>query len=185
MIAPDVIDVQTIALTERLEYLEDLTERQARIIAQLLVDNKQLKKDIYSIRKLSKETIETLRNQIDEVNSHLALDIAYDRKRLSKLEHAPINPTQKQELRLSRLDKLIAGRHNQGITFSEIGKILELGSRSPDGRSTRRQRMTDFGKLLSQKPECYEIFPSKTQGGKMVRLVNDYYLHVLRELKKV
>ena len=63
------------------------------------------------------------------------------------------------------------------MTFSEVGKAHELGSRA-NGKNTRRQNMTLLGKSLA--PDRFEVFSSKTQNGKMVRLTRDYYQHLMR-----
>ena len=75
-------------------------------------------------------------------------------------------PGEKQTARIAKLEQILVARKNQPMTFSEIGKILELGSRV-NGKSTRRQAMTKFAKSLD--PEKFEIFPSK-MGGKIIRL---------------
>ena len=86
-------------------------------------------------------------------------------------------PGSKQVARLAKLEQLLLSRHNSPMTFSEIGKALELGSRA-NGKNTRRQNMTLLGKSLA--PDRFEVFSSKTQNGKMVRLTRDYYQHLVR-----
>jgi predicted secreted acid phosphatase len=105
--------------------------------------------------------------------------------RLDRLENIPVKSSEKRKALLEKLDRLLATRRNQAMTFSEIGKLLELGIRSPDGKTTRRQAMTKFSKILLSQGDRYQVFKSKTVGGKMVCLVNDYYLHVLKEMKMV
>jgi hypothetical protein len=92
-------------------------------------------------------------------------------------------PGKLTERRLKKLDYLLASRSNEAMTFSEIGKILELGSRSPDkSSSTRRQSMTKLGKILASKPTVYEVTDSKTQkGAKLVKLTKGYYQHCKKE----
>jgi hypothetical protein len=84
-------------------------------------------------------------------------------------------PGKKQVTRLNRLEALLIARGNEPITFSEVGKYLELGTRNGK-TNTRRQNMTLFGKVLSGIPDRFEVFDSQTQkGSKMVRLTNRYY----------
>jgi hypothetical protein len=95
--------------------------------------------------------------------------------RLAKLEGRHANPGQTHEARLAKLDRLLLSRRNEAMTFSEIGKVLELGSRT-EGKNTRRQAMTKFSKNLD--PSRYEIFSAKSQNGKMVKLAKAYYDHL-------
>jgi hypothetical protein len=61
------------------------------------------------------------------------------------------------------------------MTFSEVGKYLELGSRSGKA-STRRQNMTLFGKILESESKRFHVFDSETQkGAKMVCLTSEYF----------
>jgi hypothetical protein len=90
-------------------------------------------------------------------------------------------PGKLTERRLKKLDYLLTSRSNEAMTFSEIGKILELGRRD-EKTNTRPQAMTKFGKILESKKACYEVFESKTQGGaKMVKLTRDYCQHCQKE----
>jgi hypothetical protein len=65
------------------------------------------------------------------------------------------------------------------MTFSEIGKFLELGSRK-NGKSTREQNMTHFGKLLSADKKNFVVTEGRTYGGYLVKLTKIYYEHLLR-----
>jgi FtsZ-binding cell division protein ZapB len=113
--------------------------------------------------------IEELREEVDSLKGEVA--------RL----HGARKPGSKQIARLAKLDQLLLSRNNVPMTFAEIGKILELGSRSPDGkRSTRRQNMTLLGKTLESLPDRFEVFNSKTQNGRMVRLTREYFQHLMR-----
>lgn len=107
--------------------------------------------------------IEELREEVDVLKAEIA-----------KLKGAR-KPGYKQAARLAKLDQLLLSRNNEGMTFSEIGKILELGSRAI-GKNTRRQAMTKFSKSLD--PKNYEVFASRTQGGKMVKLTREYAKHL-------
>jgi len=102
--------------------------------------------------------------------------------RLDRLEVRPLKPGEVHEARLKKLDYLLTSRNNEPMTFSEIGKILELGSRS-NGHNTRRQAMTKFSKNLD--PKNYEVFSSSTQSGKMVKLTNEYANHLKMGMNQV
>jgi hypothetical protein len=96
-------------------------------------------------------------NEIDELFSKIG-HIQEVRK--------PGKPTEK---RLKKLDYLLTSRSNEAMTFSEIGKILELGSRK--GKAcTREQNMTHFGKRLEEAKDRFAITPNRTSGGKLVHL---------------
>jgi hypothetical protein len=140
------------------------------------------------IKQIIHQATEPLLLEIEELKGRIkSIGKIQDRQddRLDRLENIPIKPSEKRKALLAKLDLLLATRKNQPMTFSEIGKLLELGIRSPDGKTTRRQAMTKFSKILLAQGDRYEVFKSRTVGGKMVRLVNDYYLHVLKELKRV
>ena len=142
----------------------------------------------HEIEEIIRKATDPLLQKIDDLESRIKIIGKFqDRQddRLDRLENIPVKPSEKRKALLAKLDLLLANRKNQPMTFSEIGKLLELGIRSPDGKTTRRQAMTKFSKILLAQGDRYEIFQSKTVGGKMVRLVNDYYLHVLKELKRV
>ncbi len=131
-----------------------------------------------------KLSVKALQERLDEVNATLAIDIAYDRRRISALERIPQGLTTKQDARLKKLDHALISRRNQPMTFSEVGKILELGSRSGK-TNTRRQSMTKFSKILLSKVDCYTISKSKIVNGKLVRLTDSYYEKLLRGRKEV
>lgn len=131
-----------------------------------------------------KQSVNVLQERLDEVNSTLAVDIAYDRRRISALERIPQGLTTKQDARLKKLDAVLVSRRNQPMTFSEVGKILELGSRSSK-TNTRRQAMTKFSKILLSKVDCYRITDSKIVNGKLVRLADGYYEKLLRGRREV
>ena len=131
-----------------------------------------------------KQSVKALQERLDEVNSTLAVDIAYDRRRISALERIPLGLTAKQDARLRRLDAVLVSRRNQPMTFSEVGKILELGSRSSK-TNTRRQAMTKFSKILLSKVDCYRITDSKVVNCRLVRLADGYYEKLLRGRREV
>jgi len=113
--------------------------------------------------------IEELREEVDTLKAEVA-----------RLQGAR-KPGSKQSARLAKLDQLLLSRNNSPMTFAEIGKILELGSHSPDGKkNTRRQNMTLLGKTLEALPDRFEVFNSKTQNGKMVKLTREYFQHLVR-----
>jgi hypothetical protein len=66
-------------------------------------------------------------------------------------------------------------RGNEPLTFAEVGKYLELGSRTGKA-NTRKQNMTVLGKILESESERFQVFESNTQKGhKMVRLSDKYF----------
>jgi hypothetical protein len=88
-------------------------------------------------------------------------------------------PGKKSDQRKKALANMLLSRKNEGMTFAEIGKFLELGSRK-NGKSTREQNMTHFGKLLSADKKCFIVTDGKTNGGFLVKLTKIYYDHLLR-----
>lgn len=140
-------------------------------LAAILQEVRNLRNDFERFRKTHGEFAVRTTNEIDE----LFAKVAYIQEVRT--------PGKLQAKRLKKLDYLLTSRSNEAMTFSEIGKILELGSRSPDkSASTRRQSMTKLGKVLASKPTFYEVTDSKTQkGAKLVKLTKDYYLHCQKE----
>lgn len=120
----------------------------------------------------------TKTGQVDDLFEEMALIDA----RVAKIEGRAASPEQITTARLANLDRLLLSRNNEPMTFSEIGKVLELGSRT-NGKNTRKQAMTRFSKNLDAKN--YEIFSSKTRGGKMVRLTKTYLNHLRMEAVQV
>jgi len=100
---------------------------------------------------------------------------------VKEIRHA--TPTgKKSDLRKKALANALVSRKNVGMTYAEIGKFLELGSRK-EGKSTREQNMTHFGKLLEASPNEFVVTPSRTRGGKLVKLTKTYYDHLLMGAK--
>lgn len=138
-------------------------------------DQNQLVLTRGELNRIIADAMKEVSENIDDLRAEVAEERAFDRKRISRLEKSNAVPSRQQTERLNKLDKSLVSRRNQAMTFSEIGKILELGSRAPGKNNTRRQAMTKFSKLLISKPDRYIVFQSKTVGGKMVRLVDEYY----------
>jgi hypothetical protein len=103
------------------------------------------------------------------------LDKHSDFIRILQEERRPIAlPGKKQTARLNRLEALLIARRNEPLTFSEIGKYLELGTRRGK-TSTRRQNMTLLGKIIANDGR-FCVFDSNTQkGAKMVSLDEAYF----------
>jgi len=116
-----------------------------------------------------RQSVKALEARLDEVNCTLAVDIAFDRKRISALERHPPEIDHQAGCPLEKLDSVLVSRRNQPMTFSEVGKILELGCRSSK-TNTRRQAMTKFSKILLSKVDRYIISNSKIVNGKLVDL---------------
>ena len=90
------------------------------------------------------------------------------------------NPSRKSDDRKKRLADILVARKNAGITYSEIGKILELGTRQ-GSKNSRKQNMTHFGKILVASEKEFVVTVSKTEGGKLVKLTNIYYNHLINK----
>jgi hypothetical protein len=124
-----------------------------------------------------------VRLDIEDFRAEVADERAFDRRRIRALEEA--HPKQKDrcgelggktKARLARLEALLIARSNEPITFAEIGKYLELGTRQGKA-NTRKQNMTVFGKIIKAESDRFQVFDSKTRrGSKMVRLNEQYYL---------
>lgn len=93
------------------------------------------------LRRLE-QRISALESRMDGDCERILREIAMDRKRIAALER-PTAPRRgkKTDARLLALENLLIARGNEPLTFSEVGKYLELGSRK--GKSgTRRQNMS-------------------------------------------
>lgn len=122
--------------------------------------------------------LEALRKDVEDMNETRALEVVEVKKRLAELEERiskiPTS-TQKTESdvtqsRLERLDKLLFSHHPVGISFSDLGKLLEFGV-------NRRVIMSQFGKVLQSMPDKYIVEDSRGNE-KRVRL-NSSWLHHL------
>ncbi|MHC1688012.1 MAG: hypothetical protein AB9879_09935 [Methanothrix sp.] len=98
---------------------------------------------------------------------------------IAKLKKISANPGKKSDRRKKALANILASRKNVGLTYAEIGKLLELGTRKGNA-STREQNMTHFGKLLETSTDEFIVTSGKTRGGKLVKLTDAYYEHLLR-----
>lgn len=120
--------------------------------------------------------IETVRRQEKEISSlwdnfGIAMDLIKQLKtRSTKTKEAG----KKTSARLVTIENHLVMNGNEPLTFSQIGRMLELGSR--DGKTnTRKQNMTILGKVLEADPK-FIVFDSNTQKGKkMVRLDDGYF----------
>lgn len=85
------------------------------------------------------------------------------------------------ESRMLKLAITLVNQHNNPMSFSDIGKLLELGSRDSTGKkSTRKQNMTHFGRKLLAAPEKF-ILKTDKQGHSFVHLTKLYYDHLMTE----
>jgi len=134
------------------------------------------------LNRIIANAMREVRTDIDDLRAEVAEERAFDRRRIRALEEACPKqkevdkaPGEKYKTRMARLEALLIARENEPLTFSEVGKYLELGSRSDKG-NTRRQNMRFFGKILEARPERYHVFLSETQkGAKMVCLSDGYF----------
>ena len=128
---------------------------------------------------IKRSEFEALKDRISNISGRTSgLEAAQDE--LDAKMRGARKPGQKQTARIAKLEQILVARKNQPMTFSEVGKILELGSRTPSGKNTRRQNMTLLGKSLEGLSDKFEVFSSKTQCGKMVRLTREYFQHLMR-----
>jgi chromosome segregation ATPase len=67
--------------------------------------------------RLKMASLETLQEQD---TNRICLDIAYDRRRLSKLENAKEEPTDTEKERVERIEKLCTDASNHEISLSEL-----------------------------------------------------------------
>ena len=125
-----------------------------------------------ALKKLLGE-VESQRKEIDRLwdNFGIAMDL------ISQLKTRNIKTKdagKKTSFRLAAIENLLVMNGNEPLTFAQIGKMLELGSR--DGKTTtRKQNMTILGKTLEADPK-FVVFDSNTQKGrKMVRLDDGYF----------
>ena len=127
--------------------------------------------------RLQGEQIRSLTSRQDRDYERFSGDIFDHGKRLKTLEmvrQSSRQPGKIQNARLNKLESLLIARCNEPLTFSEIGKYLELGARC--GKTgTRRQNMTIFGRIIAN-DERFHVFDSNTQrGAKMVGLDPSYF----------
>ncbi|MCK9568645.1 hypothetical protein M0R72_06870 [Candidatus Pacearchaeota archaeon] len=147
------------------ETYQDLTER-ARLNDQILE----------RLIILEKENM-GLKSQINEHELRLNKQSEYiqDLKYAAKVA----KPGKKSDARKKALADQLVATKNIGMTYAQIGKFLELGSRK-NGKNTREQNMTHFGKLLEADKKSFVVTDGKTSGGKLVKLTKIYYEHLLR-----
>jgi hypothetical protein len=117
--------------------------------AAILTEVRSLRNDFDRFRKTHGEFAVRTTNEIDELFAKVAHIIEVR------------TPGKLTERRLKKLDYLLTSRSNEAMTFSEIGKIHELGRRD-EKANTRPQAMTKFGKILASKTTCYEVTESIT-----------------------
>lgn len=122
--------------------------------------------------------ITQLERDLAEFNDLRASEIAHDRQRLAKLERLPVKPGKKTDQRKKALANQLVAIKNIGMTYAQIGKFLELGTRR-NGKNTREQNMTHFGKLLEADKKNFVVTDGRTNGGKLVKLTKIYYEHLL------
>lgn len=137
------------------------------------------------------KTIKAMQDGIEHLQTNQEILFGLVNKaaqRIAPLERLSIasaaRPGAKAEARKNKLDKILLSRRNEPMTFSDIGKLLELGIRSDGNLNTRRQAMTKFSKILLASPDRYEITEGRTRRGKLCRLNKDYYDHLKMVVQK-
>lgn len=144
--------------------IADIQAHPAEAMAALIETVNRLGEEIAVMKrdaKLDREDIRDLYAAIDEI------------EQIKPVKRSGGNG-QKTAARLATIEYLLIANGNEPLTFSEIGKRLELGSR--DGKkTTRKQNMTLLGKVIAADPR-FTVFDSSTQKGrKMVRLEREYF----------
>jgi len=141
-----------------------------------------------------RDEIEALKRELSKVAGHAsdALDdvqVAFDTmneqsKVINQLAQKvrltpPPTATGTTEKKLERLDGLLLAR-SEPVSFSEVGRILELGSKGK-GKNTRRQAMTKLGHIIESHPDRYIVRKSDHSNQKFVSLVPAYRQHLMRK----
>jgi hypothetical protein len=127
--------------------------------------------------KRQREAQASLPGQVFELQQDLrAMEMA--------VHNRPAVRGEKTRKRLQKLDGLLLASP-EPMSYSDVGKRLELGSRSPDGKSTRRQAMTKLGKILELQPDRYIIRKARRGNARYVSLVPEYRAHLKRKTSEV
>jgi len=107
-----------------------------------------------------------------------ALEAKANKLLVHGVNHAP---SKKTEDRKAKLATILMNRKNAPIRFAEVGKLLELGSRSASCKTnTRKQNMYLFGQHLEQDRKMFVVDRCPT-GGKQVCLTKEYYHHLIHK----
>lgn len=128
--------------------------------------------------------VEAIRKRRERMNDYGAR-IADLEARIEDLEKRPAKkaapPGKKTEQRMLKIAITLVNRKNQPISYVDISKLLELGSRSADGkRTTRKQNMNHLGKQLEAAQDRF-IVKADNQGHKYAHLTKIYYDHLVKE----
>lgn len=168
---PERASMDNLKQSERLMFLARIND--------LTLANQALEIEHQKTIKAMQEAIEHLQDNQD-IFSGLVKKMS---QRIAPLEGAARvsvkRPGVKADARKNKLISQLYLRSNAGMTYSEIGKFLELGTHK-DGKNTREQNMTHFGKLLEQDPDKFTITPGRTNGGKLVKLTKSFFEHLQR-----
>ena len=171
-----------------------LAESSGAAVHQALQDAQQdqipTAQDVQDLR----DEIEALKRELSKVAGHAsdALDdvqVAFDTmneqsKVINQLTHkVRLTPPPKvaatTEGKLQKLDTLLLAR-SEPVSFSEVGRILELGSKGK-GKNTRRQAMTKLGHIIESHPDRYIVRKSDHSNQKFISLVPAYRQHLMRK----
>lgn len=134
----------------------------AQDLAAILNEVRSLRAELDRFKKVHSDFAVRTTNEIDELFAKVDTRVQGQ-------------PGKKQAARMNKLEALLIARGNEALTFAEVGKYLELGSRSGK-TSTRRQNMTLLGKIIANDGR-FHVFDSNTQkGAKMICLTEGYFL---------
>ena len=94
-----------------------------------------LKEEISQLREESRQEIASLRARTTSLESTLDLeitrvcvDIAYDRKRLAKLEHPTKEPGKTELSRAEKIERYLAARPNHQASFETLKGMLQINN---------------------------------------------------------
>ncbi|OPY55410.1 MAG: hypothetical protein A4E48_00069 [Methanosaeta sp. PtaU1.Bin060] len=170
------------ALTETRQDDEERQISAERDIQLLRDEIEVLKHELSKVAGQASDALDDVQTAFDTMNKQSrAINQLAQKTQLTP----PPKPTATTAGKLEKLDDLLLAR-SEPVSFSEIGKSLELGSRDPrTGRSTRRQNMTLLGKVISSHQERYIIHKASRGNQRFVTLNPEYRAHLRRMAAKV
>jgi predicted RNase H-like nuclease (RuvC/YqgF family) len=80
--------------------------------------------EIVSLRS----TVASLESLQERDTTRICLDIAYDRKRLAKLEHPTKEPGKTELSRAEKIERYLAGRPNHQASFETLKGVLQINN---------------------------------------------------------
>jgi len=93
-------------------------------VAQLREEIDQDRQEIAALR-LKMASLETA---LDQEITRVCIDIAYDRKRLAKLEHPTKEPGKTELSRAEKIERYLAGRPDHRASFETLKGVLQINN---------------------------------------------------------